>query len=126
MDDDLPKGGQTFLRMRDEDEPPPEGEQSSTCKVGEISERVTWSVGQVDHDLLEQCVPIVRRNVARHQFVPWNYFVSATKSATDPWLGRRQRFLEGTSCEDERRELFGRSRPPTVGQEDQSVSWMQS
>merc|ERR1719339_933758 len=35
-------------------------------------------------------------------------------------LGRRQRFLEGTSCEGERRELFGQSRQPTVGQEGQS------
>ena len=58
------------MRMIDH-ESPPEGEHSATCKVGEVGECVTRTVRQVDHDLLEQCVPIVRRNVARHQFVPW-------------------------------------------------------
>ena len=46
---------------------------------------------------------------------------STILSVTDPWLGRRPRFLEGTSCEDVRRVLSGPSRQPTVGREDQSV-----
>ena len=58
------------MRMID-NESPPEGEHSATCKVREVGECVTRTVRQVDNDLLEQCVPIVRRNVACHQFVPW-------------------------------------------------------
>ena len=74
--------------FEDERKLQPEGEDSPTCKVTEVSVCVTWPVRKVHHDLLEQCVPIVRGNMARHQFVFWRKRdLISTKSATDLWRG---------------------------------------
>ena len=74
--------------FEDETKLQPEGEDSPTCKVTEVSVCVTWPVREVHHDLLEQCVPIVRGNMARHQFVFWRKRgLISTKSATDLWRG---------------------------------------